>query len=195
MDEINYRFFKEAGHLKLNKKADNDRLVVCIAKTIDFDKTCTQDEKDFIMSIYMLRFKNLFEGETNLTAFVESMSRKVAEKQISVRRNKTATITEGYYYKVKTFNRTVFNEIPEGQNVNLFNSAMFNVTAHLEKRKITDKGYEKFYLDLKSITIHSIFDWPTSQYLFNRTFDIYPQSNLSSDWYFEKKNLFLFYLI
>ena len=186
MDEINYRFFQEEGHLKLNKKADTDRTVVCIAKSFDFDKTCTQDEKDFIMSIYMLRFKNLFEGETNLTAFVESMNRKVAEKQISFRRNKSAKITQGYNYKIKTFNGTLFKEIPEGQIVNLFNSAMFNVTAQLEKRKITEKGYEKLYLDLKSITINSIFDWPTSQYLFNRTFDIYPQSNLSSDWYFEK---------
>lgn len=120
------------------------------------------------------------EGTTNLNSFVDSMSRRSAVKEVTMR-SKSASIDGGYLFEIKSLNGAEIKaSISVNQIVSLFVSASLNVTGHSEREKAR-YSYMRDNLRIKSISINSIFD-TAKNHRFDRTFDFNFPGEISTDW-------------
>lgn len=166
-----------------------EKLAVCTGKSIGLVEVCSRTERRYILaSIFSVVMKNLWNGVTNMTASVDSLSDRMTSKDL-VRQSVSAWIDDwDQNFTIKTLNGTlVFKHMSQNQNISLFSSPMLNITANIHRlyaSKTADGIFGDYYRKIKAITISSMFDLSTPEHAFNRTFDLYAQwEELSSDKY------------
>lgn len=191
MDEIKFQSYLSQpleDSIDLKSKELEEKLAVCTGKSMGLVEVCSPTERRFILaSIFSVVIKNLWNGVTNMTASVDSLSDRMASKEL-VRQTVSAWIEDwDQNFTIKTLNDTkVFKYMFQNQNTSLFSSPMLNITANIERvyaSKTFDGLFGQYYRKIKAITISSMFDLSNPEHVFDRTFDFYSKSKPSSDKY------------
>lgn len=190
-DELNFRlFYRDLRMLNSRHipREDLEKMTVCIGKAMNVSQACTPVEQRFVIFAYVpFLFNTFLRDVTNMTQFVDEMSRKIDARREEMTKseedlNATARFDYDWYSKKLDLETVDGNKreitIEKNQSVVLFSKSGWSLNGDF----VIEKRFGSDYVRLKSMTVYSEFGFGYNPTKFNRTFDMDARSELANDW-------------